>query len=538
MWNGWNTFGSLTANGRLWQKPKPHKALVAPGSTGTRLAFSRCVHQTAPTLALPSELTREFLVHHRVCPSHIDANGTLVVLIADGGSREAIAEVGLAYKLTAHGESLPQTDLERAIDRVVTAAEFDPTLDAKPEAGWNDPIGEYLGADVRQIATQPPVIRYLNALMRDAFEVGASDIHLETTSDGSLTVRFRLDGVLTTIERPSSNVPQAIVSRVKLLAELDIAERRRPQDGRIRLRLETRELDMRVSVVPTLSGESVVIRLLDQGERPVELQDLGLHSDLLRELTGLVDRPNGLVLVTGPTGSGKTTTLYSALSRRPCDREKIITVEDPIEYQLRGIVQVPVHARVGVTTGSILRSILRQDPDVLMVGEMRDEETAEMAIQAAMTGHLVFSTLHTTDAVGAVPRLLDLGIPEYLLAATLEGVLAQRLVRRICDACRSAYQPAPEHLALVAGRPMVSRTLTVGVGCAICRGSGYRGRVGIFELLRVDAEMKDAISRRASRVELTALASARGMKTLREDGWDKVLAGVTTVEEVARAVHD
>jgi type II secretory ATPase GspE/PulE/Tfp pilus assembly ATPase PilB-like protein len=281
-------------------------------------------------------------------------------------------------------------------------------------------------------------------------------------------------------------------------------------------------------------GESVVLRLLDRGGRPVELDELGMSPDVLEQVARLSARPHGMILVTGPTGSGKTTTLYAALERRQKTAEKIITVEDPVEYQLSGITQVPVHRQAGVTFATALRSILRQDPDVLMVGEMRDAETAELAVQAAMTGHLVFTTLHTNDAVGAIPRLMDLGVPEYLVAATIEGVLAQRLVRRLCAECRTDYHPSPDSVALLAGRPVGRVTMTRGAGCAACRGTGFRGRLGIFELLLMTDELKDAIVRRVSRGELRELATAVGMRPMRADGWAKVQAGLTTVEEVLR----
>jgi general secretion pathway protein E len=301
--------------------------------------------------------------------------------------------------------------------------------------------------------------------------------------------------------------------------------------------LEQRELDLRVSTVPTMFGESVVLRLLDHGGRPVALGELGMSTDVLAQVERLAARPHGMLLATGPTGSGKTTTLYAALQRRDAIAEKIITVEDPVEYQLPGITQVPVHRQAGVTFGAALRSILRQDPDVVMVGEMRDSETAEIAVQAAMTGHFVVSTLHTNDAIGAIPRLLDLGIPEYLVAATVEGVLAQRLVRRICDGCRETYRPSAEQVALLAQRPVHRAKLWRGVGCAECRDTGYRGRVGIYELLFLTDDLKDAVSRRVQRSELRALAERAGMRTLRVDGWTKIEAGITTIEEVLRVVQ-
>jgi type II secretory ATPase GspE/PulE/Tfp pilus assembly ATPase PilB-like protein len=372
--------------------------------------------------------------------------------------------------------------------------------------------------------------------MRDAYDAGASDIHLEATRDG-LSVRFRLDGVLNAAPEPPTELHHAVVSRIKLLAELDIAERRRPQDGRVRVRLESRELDLRVSTVPTMHGESVVLRLLDRGGRPVSLDDLGMAPHTLAATERLARKPHGMFLVTGPTGSGKTTTLYAALAQRESSREKIVTAEDPIEYQLSGVTQVPVHRQVGVTFAAALRSILRQDPDVVMIGEMRDQETAEIAVQAAMTGHLVFSTLHTNDALSAVPRLLDLGIPDYLIAATVEGILAQRLVRRVCDACRTTYRCSAEQIALLSGQPSKPMLLQRGAGCATCRGTGFRGRVGIFELLLVTDELRDAIGRRPSRTQLQEVARESGLLSLRMDGWAKAEIGMTTVDEVLRVVQ-
>ncbi|MCL4215071.1 MAG: GspE/PulE family protein [Gemmatimonadales bacterium] len=477
-------------------------------------------------------LSREFLLHHRVCPSAIDISGALVVSVAQGLRAEALIDLEDLYRRRVVTEEVATADLERIIERLVGSA------DHFAESESTGATDADLGTDVREIANQPPVIRYVNMLIRDAFDAGASDIHLEAQRIGGLSVRFRLDGVLVTADAPPPAHAEAVVSRIKLLAELDTADRRRPQDGRIRVRLETRDLDLRVSTVPTLFGESVVIRLLDQGGRPAKLTDLGLVVDDLRAFEALVSRPHGLVIVTGPTGSGKTTTLYGALSRRDTGGEKIVTVEDPVEYELPGIAQVPVHRQAGVTMGSALRSILRQDPDVIMVGEMRDSETAEIAIQAAMTGHLVLSTLHTTDAIGAVPRLLDLGIPAYLVAATLDGILAQRLVRRICEACRVHYRPDPAELRKLSGLGDSPTDLTRGAGCSSCRGTGFRGRLGLFELLVVNDEIKEAITRGAGRADLDRLAIRARMRPLRIDGWEKVLAGDTTVEEVLRVSSD
>jgi type II secretory ATPase GspE/PulE/Tfp pilus assembly ATPase PilB-like protein len=460
------------------------------------------------------------------------ADGTIRVAIAPAALRDALDDIAVAYDCATTPTDVTDEELDRLIERITTRSDRDIQLE-RDDAGLTD---DDTTTDVRDLANQPPVVRYVNLLVRDAYDAGASDIHLEATRTG-LSARFRVDGVLAPSLEPPAELHHAIVSRVKLLAELDIAERRRPQDGRIRVRLESRELDLRVSTVPTMFGESVVLRLLDRGGRPVALSELGMPAELLAHVERIAAKPHGMLLVTGPTGSGKTTTLYACLAQRDRTREKIVTVEDPVEYQLGGITQVPVHRQAGVTFAAALRSLLRQDPDAMMIGEMRDPETAEIAVQAAMTGHLVFSTLHTNDAIGAVARLLDLGIPDYLIASTLEAVLAQRLVRRICDDCRATYEPAPELVAQLATRPVGRVSLQHGLGCASCRGTGFRGRIGLFELVVVSDDLRDAITRHAGRADLRVIAEQGGMTTLRADGWRKVEAGLTTVDEVLRVVQ-
>ena len=479
---------------------------------------------------LAEGITREFLLHHRLCPRDVAPDGMLLVAAADGALLEAVDDLAYAYGRPVQVEPAPAAEVERMIERLSTRAER--LIELARVHGDDD-----LATDVRDLANQPPVIRYVNLLVRDAFDSGASDIHLEAERSG-LTARFRMDGVLAPAPEAPAELHHAVVSRIKLLAELDISERRRPQDGRIRVRLESRELDLRVSTVPTMFGESVVLRLLDRGGRPVRLGELGMSPGVLAGMEALATRPHGMVLVTGPTGSGKTTTLYAALGLRNAAAEKIITVEDPVEYQLTGVAQVPVHRQAGVSFGAALRSILRQDPDVIMVGEMRDPETAEIAVQAAMTGHLVFSTLHTNDAVGALPRLLDLGVPDYLAAATVDGILAQRLVRRICDGCREVYEPPRDAVRKLAGDDLPPVVFTRGAGCGACRGTGYRGRTGIYELLVMDDPLREALMRRGGRAEMREAARRRGMTNMRTDGWLKVRDGVTTVEEVLRVAQD
>lgn len=479
---------------------------------------------------LASSVSRDFLLHNRVCPVRFTGNGSVLVLAAPGSSVSvAVEDLSAIYQCSVEIEDTTWEIVERAIERVTSAQDaLELTSSRRAELDST--------ADVRDLASQPPVIRYVNLLIREAHVAGASDIHLESTRDG-LMARLRVDGVLQSAPAPTSGLDDAVISRIKLLADLDIAERRRPQDGRIRVKLDDREIDLRVSTVPSVYGESVVLRLLNRGGQPTELRDLGMPSGVLNAFETAAAAPHGLVLVTGPTGSGKTTTLYAALMARQAREEKIITVEDPVEYQLPGVVQIPMDRQSGLTFATVLRSVLRQDPDVLLIGEMRDQETAQIAVQAAMTGHIVFSTLHTNDATGAIARLVDLGVPEYLVAATLDLVVAQRLVRQCCSNCRAEYMPTSAEIAQLAPTLQLARPLIRGVGCTACRGTGYRGRIGLFECIRVTEPLRDAIASRAPRAELRAVAAQSGMWSLRDDGWAKVQAGLTTLQEVLRVAQ-
>ena len=485
-------------------------------------------------LPLAESFEPAYLEYYGILPLEIDSDRLRVA-----SDRQPAAEVledleqcfGVAVELVQTSQEELFEGIRRTFAASESVLELVKDLDAEfsPAA---DGIEDRL-ADARDLANQPPVIRFVNLLIREAHDARASDMHLESTREG-LSARFRVDGVLTELPSPPKGLQAAVVSRIKLLAELDIAERRAPQDGRIRVRLEERELDLRVSTVPTLYGESVVLRLLDRGGRPVGLDELGMAPETLDTFRRLAEKPHGILLATGPTGSGKTTTLYAALALRHRTAEKIITVEDPVEYHLEGVTQVPVNVKAGMTFAGALRSILRQDPDVLMIGEMRDSETAAIGVQAALTGHLVFSTLHTNDAPSAMTRLVDLKVEPYLIAATLEGVLAQRLVRKICPECRERYKPDPGAVALLSQQPVGRVALERGRGCPACRHTGYRGRTGLFELLLLTGEIKQALLKSPSAEALREIAQAQGMTTLRQDGWRKVQAGLTTVEEVLR----
>jgi general secretion pathway protein E len=389
------------------------------------------------------------------------------------------------------------------------------------------------------MASEVPVIRLVNQMLVRALESRASDVHIEPF-ENQLKVRYRIDGILQEVESPPRQLKAAVISRLKILAQLNIAERRLPQDGRIKTRLAGKDVDLRIATVPTLYGESVVIRLLERGQIFTQLDTLGFPPALLARFNEMILKPHGMILVTGPTGSGKTTTLYGALQKINDPGKKIITIEDPVEYQLSGVNQIHVKPQIGLSFANGLRSIVRQDPDVIMVGEIRDAETAEIAVQAALTGHLVFSTLHTNDAAGAISRLLEMGVQDYLLSSSLLGVLAQRLVRRLCPNCRKEV-PFADMDGLAAELDLndsTLRTVWEAGGCDACSGTGYLGRVGIFEFLPVTSEICKVIVQRADAGKIRSLAVQLGMRLLRDDGWDKVRQGVTALAEVLRVTRE
>ena len=392
-------------------------------------------------------------------------------------------------------------------------------------------------ADLEKIAGESPVIRYVNYLVTKAVQDGASDIHIEPGED-SLRIRYRIDGVLFDQPTPPAQMHAAIISRLKIMGNMDIAERRLPQDGRIRATIHGRHVDLRVSTLPTTHGEKCVIRILDNRSIRVGLEQLGMWDDMLESFRRQITQPHGIVLVTGPTGSGKTTTLYSAMQVMDGDSQNISTVEDPVEYELDFANQVNVREGIGMTFAAALRSLLRQDPDIIMVGEIRDEETARIAVQASLTGHLVLSTLHTNDAPSSITRLINIGIEPFLISASVNAVLAQRLVRKICENCKSPDTSIREGTAryLAAHEAHVDQ-LYHGVGCDRCRQTGYSGRLGIYEMMEMDDDLRDLVTTNPSLTELRQCARTRGMRSLCEDGLQKVAAGLTTVDEIARVTE-
>lgn len=390
-------------------------------------------------------------------------------------------------------------------------------------------------ASLQELQDAAPVRKLLNMVMLLAIKDRASDIHFEPFED-EYKMRYRCDGVLYELVPPPRHLSMAIASRIKVMSNLDIAERRLPQDGRIELNVGGNQVDMRVSVLPTMFGESVVIRVLDRTVVQLDLDRIGMEPEMLSDFRDLIKKPNGIILITGPTGAGKTTTLYSALNELNDISEKIITTEDPVEYDIDGIIQIPINADIGVTFAAALRAILRHDPDKILVGEIRDLETAQIAVQASLTGHIVFSTLHTNDAPSTITRMRDMGLEPYLITATVEGIMAQRLVRKICVDCRTEYEPSPEVLMELNLKPAeaAGQKFYYGRGCDRCNNTGHRGRTGIYEFMPMNDEIRDLIIANASTEELRAAARKHGMSTLRDAGLRAIYAGVTTVEEVVR----
>jgi general secretion pathway protein E len=379
-----------------------------------------------------------------------------------------------------------------------------------------------------------PIVKLLNLIIMEAIQQGASDIHFDPSESG-LKVRYRIDGVLHNRHAPTTEYQAQLLTRIKVMSKLDIAEHRLPQDGRIKLKMGRREVDFRVSTLPVSGGERIVLRILDKGNLVIGLEKVGMPQNIARELKRLVNLPEGIVLVTGPTGSGKTTTLYSAISELQSDSINIMTIEDPVEYNLQGIAQIAVHHKIDLDFARGLRHILRQDPDVIMVGEIRDKETAEVAIQASLTGHMVLSTLHTNDAPSAITRLVDMGIEPYLLSSSVVGVLAQRLLRKVCPHCETTYVPSQEELDSIGLK--WDGPLKIGAGCDQCYNSGYKGRIGVYELMTLSPTLQKQIVASADGVQIRSIATSEGMRSLRQHGSELVVEGVTTIKEVLRVTR-
>jgi general secretion pathway protein E len=491
-----------------------------------------------PPEPVACSLPAPFLKHSRAIPI-ADAEEALTVAMADPLDEQTALALEFAVEKPVTRRAALPTDIEAAYGRLYgearAAGQASDDLIAR--------IDEDRDADLerlKDLASEAPVIRLVNGLIAKAVEARASDIHLES-AESRLRVRYRIDGVLREIEAPPPRLKGAVVSRIKIMARLNIAERRLAQDGRIRMAVRGKEVDIRVSTTPSIHGEGVVLRILDRGHLSLDFASLGFEEALLGRFLETLNRPHGVMLVTGPTGSGKTTTLYTALTTLNSADCKILTVEDPVEYVLEGVNQTQVQPQIGLTFASALRSFLRQDPDIIMVGEIRDLETAQIAVQAALTGHLVLSTVHTNNAASAVTRLLDMGIEDYLLTSTINGVLGQRLVRKLCPACRSPYAATPElaeRLGLAELGVAPGATLYHAVGCPACAGMGYSGRTMILELMAMTDSVRTLVLRRAEAREIQAEAVKGGMQTMYAHGLRKALAGATTIDEVARVIRE
>ena len=468
-------------------------------------------------------------------------NGVLTVAMANPLEVHALDDLRFMVDCDVKGAVSNEKSVLEAVERYYgSQGESIEDVIKDFETGGDFAVGDGvdLGQDISEIeklAHSAPVVKFLNLVLLTAIKDQSSDIHFEPFED-QFKIRYRIDGELLEMQPPPKHLATAIISRIKVMSNLDIAERRLPQDGRIELNIRGNQIDLRISTLPTMFGESVVMRVLDRTVVSLDLEQVGLRDDELEYVRDLIDRPNGIILVTGPTGSGKTTTLYSALNEANEPGVKIITTEDPVEYDLDGIVQVPIREDIGVTYSACLSAILRQDPDKILVGEIRDLETAQIAIEASLTGHIVFSTLHTNDAPSTVTRLLDMGLEPFLVAATLECVVAQRLVRTICPKCKAPYRPAEDQLMELGLMPqdVEGKAFYYGKRCDHCNKTGYRGRTAIYEIMKVDSKMRDFVIQQRSTDFLRAESIAAGMRTLRDSGILKIFDGLTTIEEVVR----
>ncbi|MDX9709093.1 MAG: type II secretion system ATPase GspE [Trichloromonas sp.] len=521
--------------------------LAAKAISETQLAEALAAQQGLPCLTgIPSDTPAELLAlipigyakEYRIYPLGRDEKG-LRLAMADPLDSRPLNDLAVLTGERIRVTVAPAAEIVAAINRGYEGR-AEQAREVVEEIGGDTQLVRGLEpADLLDTSDEAPIIRFVNSLITQGYKERASDIHIEPF-ETEVVVRYRIDGILYEVLRPPRQAQASIVSRIKIMSGLNIAEKRLPQDGRFRVRIAGKDLDVRVSTLPTAFGERVVMRLLEQSSSVPSLEDIGMDAGILEQTMRMIGKSHGIFLVTGPTGSGKTTTLYAALSRLNNQEKNIITVEDPIEYQLTGVGQIQVNPKINLTFAAGLRSILRQDPDVIMVGEIRDGETAEIAVQSALTGHMVFSTLHTNDAAGALTRLVEMGIEPFLAASSIVGILAQRLVRRICPDCRESYRPSPEMLREMGLTQAVPADALFhrGKGCPRCMDIGYRGRTGIYELLTMDEEIRDLLLRNKDAAGIKAAAVSRGMPTLRDAGLAKALRGETTIEEVLRVTQE
>ncbi len=488
-------------------------------------------------MQLPETVSLRFLKnYHIIGLQHTD--DAMTVAMMDPEDQFTINGLRLATGKPIIAKVGLLSEIDAALD--VQYGEDKSKMDKLIADSATDDLGEEDLAHLKDLASEAPVIKMVNLIMQRAIETKASDIHIEPFEQ-SLKIRLRIDGVLQEIDAPNVKSTAAVISRIKIMAKLNIAERRLPQDGRIKVQMIGKELDLRVSTIPTMHGESVVIRLLDKENTVLDFTALGFAGRHLQQFIDVLSQPHGIILITGPTGSGKSTTMYAALKQLNTPERKIITVEDPVEYQMEGINQIQAKPQIGLTFASALRSIVRQDPDVIMIGEMRDLETARIAVQSALTGHLVLSTLHTNDAAGGITRLLDMGLEEYLLTSTVNGILAQRLIRKLCPSCKKGAIAAPEivkELRLQRFAPESEIVLYQPIGCSACSNTGYRGRLAIIEFLPMTDPIRKLIMAHEEAGTIQKLAITEGMQTLYENGLVKVIEGITTLEEVMRVTSE
>ncbi len=532
------SFGTLAVEKGLLTEDE----LLTSLSKKLRVPYVKNLEEEGLDPSLVSRVPIVFSKKHKVVPMKME-DGILTVATPDPLNYEPLDDLRLIIECQEVRVVLSsEREVVRAINRFYeqsadTPEEMIQSMDAESSDRILHELEET--ADLLDISDEAPVIKLVNLILFQAVKERASDIHIEPFQK-ELKVRYRIDGILYQRLDPPKRYQSAMVSRLKVMAKLDIAEKRLPQDGRIPIKIADKDIDIRVSIIPTTFGERVVLRLLDKQSLLLGMGEIGLSPDKHQTLQDLISRSNGILLVTGPTGSGKTTTLYAALSQINSPDKNIITIEDPVEYQLWGIGQIQVNPKIGLTFAHGLRSVLRHDPDVILVGEIRDAETAEIAIQAALTGHLVFSTLHTNDAASAATRLVDMEIEPFLVASVVRAIVAQRLIRVICSECKEGYVPEPEMLKEVGITPEQLKGGKVyrGKGCPACSGTGYRGRTGIYEILLVSETIRQLIMKKADSVSIGRQAVEEGMKTLREDGARKIIEGITALEEVLRVTQD